>query len=203
MFTIDKEFHFEYGHRVWSQTLNQEFCATGDNKCACRHLHGHSGKVTVFAEALKLQDGMVTDFKHLGWIKDFIDKYLDHKFVVDINDPLLANLTQLKSKWINHDQDLIFASTDQSSGIRVHHDAAPVQVVRDGRIVGWTLDTSEFQQAEREYYESFFFVNFLPTSENMTKWLHRLVNEKMCRIGVKVSRIDWSETVKSRASYSE
>lgn len=200
MYTIDKEFHFEYGHRVWNQTLNQEYCATGDNKCACRHLHGHSGKVTVYANAVKLESGMVTDFKHLGWIKDFIDTYLDHKFIVDINDPLLVNLTGLNFEQQN--DGLIFQTAGMLSSYRKHHDTNPIRVTRSGVVTGWTLVTDEFTREEREYYESFFFVDFLPTSENMTKWLHGLANEKMNKIGVNVSRVDWSETMKSRASYA-
>ena len=35
---------------------------------------------------------MVTDFKHLNWFKQFIDDVLDHKFVLDINDPLFSTL---------------------------------------------------------------------------------------------------------------
>ena len=62
---ISKEFEFCYGHRVWSQTLNTEFSLDGCLKC--RHLHGHQGKILVYLEASELNDGMVTDFKHLTY----------------------------------------------------------------------------------------------------------------------------------------
>ena len=87
---ISKEFEFCYGHRVWSQTLNTEFSLDGCLKC--RHLHGHQGKILVYLEASELKDGMVTDFKHLNWFKQFLDDTLDHKFILDINDPLFSTL---------------------------------------------------------------------------------------------------------------
>ena len=90
MWKISKEFDFCYGHRVWSQTLNTEFSLDGCLKC--RHLHGHQGKILVYLEASELNNGMVTDFKHLNWFKQFLDDTLDHKFILDINDPLFSTL---------------------------------------------------------------------------------------------------------------
>jgi 6-pyruvoyltetrahydropterin/6-carboxytetrahydropterin synthase len=49
--------------------------------------------------------------------------------------------------------------------------------------------------------EGYLIVDFVPTSENLSKWLFDIVNSKMSQIGVKVSRIDWFETPKSRSSY--
>ena len=87
---ISKEFEFCYGHRVWSQTLNIDFSL--DACLKCRHLHGHQGKVIVYLESNELNNSMVTDFKHLNWFKAFLDDVLDHKFILDINDPLFSTL---------------------------------------------------------------------------------------------------------------
>ena len=87
---ISKEFDFCYGHRVWSQELNVDFSM--DPCLKCRHLHGHQGKVIVYLESNNLKNGMVTDFKHLNWFKHFLDDVLDHKFIIDINDPLFETL---------------------------------------------------------------------------------------------------------------
>ena len=62
---IDKTFEFCYGHRVWTQKLNGEYAA--DLKCACRHLHGHEGKMQVFLKSPSGTldpTGMVTGFGH-------------------------------------------------------------------------------------------------------------------------------------------
>ena len=81
---IDKTFEFAYGHRVWTQQLNGEYAA--DLKCACRHLHGHEGKMQVYLKSPSGQldpTGMVTDFRHLEWLKKWINTYIDHQFVID------------------------------------------------------------------------------------------------------------------------
>ena len=88
---IDKTFEFCYGHRVWTQKLNGEYAA--DLKCACRHLHGHEGKMQVFLTAPKLdKTGMVTDFRHLEWLKKWINTYIDHQFIIDKSDPLYGKI---------------------------------------------------------------------------------------------------------------
>lgn len=87
---ISKSFEFDYGHRVWSQKLNSEYSL--DNKLACRHLHGHRGKVIVHLTSKKLENGMVTDFKHLNFFKKFLDDNVDHKFIFDINDPMIPTI---------------------------------------------------------------------------------------------------------------
>ena len=88
---IDKTFEFCYGHRVWTQTLDSRFA--DDLKCACRHLHGHEGKVQVFLEGETLNpQGMVTDFRHLEWLKKWLNQYVDHQFIIDRNDPLFPVL---------------------------------------------------------------------------------------------------------------
>mgnify|MGYP003490605001 CR=1 FL=1 len=81
--TIDKQFDFCFGHRVWSQDLNTKYSL--DGCLACRHLHGHQGKVKLFLGANNLKHGMVTDFKHTNIFKKWLDDTLDHKFIIDMN----------------------------------------------------------------------------------------------------------------------
>ena len=90
MFNISKTFECCYGHRVWNQSLNQKYSL--DNACVCRHIHGHQMKLMVGLKAKNLENGMVTDFKHLNCIKKLVDDVIDHKFIMDINDPLFSNL---------------------------------------------------------------------------------------------------------------
>lgn len=174
---IDKTFEFCYGHRVHTQTLNGEYAA--DLKCACRHLHGHEGKMQVYLTADKLDNtGMVTDFRHLEWLKKWINSYIDHQFILDKNDPLYSQLIG--------NRDLI-----------------PVLIPDTNYTAGWNLDLTGLQEntPEYEYYEGFLIVDFVPTSERLSAWMAYIVEVKMRKLGVKVHHIDWWETPKSRSVY--
>ncbi|MBQ1455515.1 MAG: 6-carboxytetrahydropterin synthase [Thermoguttaceae bacterium] len=82
MFCVSRDFHFCYGHRLASHPGR------------CRRLHGHNGlvRVTLFAGELNAS-GMVCDFTDLkailgGWIEET----LDHRILLDRDDPLRAVL---------------------------------------------------------------------------------------------------------------
>ena len=170
---ISKQFDFCYGHRVWSQELNTEYSL--DDCLMCRHLHGHQGKVLVHMESENLENGMVTDFKHLNWFKKFLDDTIDHKFIIDINDPLFPtllphykdkkNLVKMKENYLIPDLNLV-----KNEEVQI-----------------------------REMYEGFIIVDFVPTSENLSAWLLKIVQKKMARIGIKVSHLEYFETPKSRS----
>lgn len=181
---IDKTFEFCYGHRVWTQELNGEYAA--DLKCACRHLHGHEGKMQVFLEPNRAEigvnsldkTGMVTDFRHLEWLKKWINEYIDHQFIIDKKDPLYGQIVGTRA-------------------------LVPVMVPGTDFVAGWHLDLSDLKEntPEYEYYEGFMVVNFVPTSERLSAWMAELVEIKMRALGVRVHHIDWWETPKSRSAY--
>ncbi|HIP12735.1 MAG TPA: 6-carboxytetrahydropterin synthase [Arcobacter sp.] len=170
---ISKQFDFCYGHRVWSQELNVEYAL--DDCLMCRHLHGHQGKILVHLESEHLENGMVTDFKHLNWFKKFLDDTIDHKFIVDINDPLYPTLLPFYKDGNNlHTMEQDYKIPDLT-----HIKDEPLHI--------------------REMYEGFIIVDFVPTSENLSAWLLKIVDKKMSKIGVKVSHIEYFETPKSRS----
>lgn len=170
---ISKQFDFCYGHRVWSQELNTEFSL--DDCLMCRHLHGHQGKVLVHMESEKLENGMVTDFKHLNWFKKFLDDTIDHKFIIDINDPLFPTLLpHYKNK-----ENLI-------------------SMKENYRIPNLTTVQNE-EIYIQEMYEGFIIVDFVPTSENLSAWLLKIVQEKMSKIDIRISHLEYFETPKSRS----
>ena len=96
---IDKEFHFEMGHRVWAQELNRPDLSI-ETECACKYLHGHSYTLKVFLGSNELdRSSMVTDFKNLNFMKAFLDNTLDHQFLIDVNDPnfdIITNISRNK-----------------------------------------------------------------------------------------------------------
>jgi 6-pyruvoyltetrahydropterin/6-carboxytetrahydropterin synthase len=175
---IDKTFEFCYGHRVWTQKLNGAYA--DDLKCACRHLHGHEGKVQVFMKSEELDPtGMVTDFRHLEWLKKWINANIDHQFVLHNKDPLYSSFFKLD------DAALI-----------------PVYVPDTNFIAGWKIDVSGLPTDHWfELFEGLLIVDFVPTSENLSAWLGKLVQAKMNGLNVQVSRVDWWETPKSRSSW--
>ena len=86
MYSVSKEIHFCYGHRLMNY----------DGKCA--HPHGHNGKIMIELKSPKLdRRGMVYDF---GDIKEIIqvwvDRELDHKMILKKNDPLIRVLKEMK-----------------------------------------------------------------------------------------------------------
>ena len=174
---IDKTFEFCYGHRVWTQKLNGEYAA--DLKCACRHLHGHEGKLQVYLTGDGLDaTGMITDFRHLEWLKKWINTYIDHQFVIDKSDPLYGQIVGNRA-------------------------LVPVMVPDTDFVAGWHLDLTGLEEntPEYEYYEGFMVVDFVPTSEHLSAWMADVVNVKMGKLGVRVDHIDWWETPKSRSVY--
>ena len=170
---ISKQFDFCYGHRVWSQELNKELAL--DECLMCRHLHGHQGKVVVYLESDKLHNGMVTDFKHLNWFKKFLDDTIDHKFIIDIHDPLFDTL-------LPHYKDKQHFHT----------------MKEDYKIPDLTIIKDEPKHI-KEMYEGYIIVDFVPTSENLSAWLLKIIQEKMTPFDIVVSHIEYFETPKSRS----
>lgn len=170
---ISKSFDFCYGHRVWSQELNAEFAL--DTCLKCRHLHGHQGKVVIYLKSEVLENSMVTDFKHLNWFKAFIDDVLDHKFIIDINDPLFETLLPHYA----NKKDLIKFEQNY-----------------------YRVDLNKIAQEPnhiKEMYEGYVIVDFVPTSEQLCAWFLILIQKKMDKLGVKVSKVEFLETPKSKS----
>lgn len=177
--SISKEFDFCYGHRVWSQELNPKFSI--DDRLVCRHLHGHQGKIKIYLDTRELKNAMVTDFKHLNWFKKFIDDNLDHKFILDINDPLFPTL--LKD----------FYKEDKVINLKA---------LKEGYFIPKIETLLNPSIAIKEMYESYVLVDFIPTSENISLWLHKIVQDKMEELNVIVSKVQFFETPKTCSEFS-
>ncbi len=174
---IDKSFDFCYGHRVWSQSLNKEYSL--DECLMCRHLHGHQGKIKIFLSALKLQKGMVTDFKHLNWFKAWLDATLDHRFILDRNDPLFS--------------DLMSHYTDGDGAM----DESAFYYHEEGYWTPKLERVSDANEALIEKYEGMVIVDFVPSSENITAWILEIVRPRMQKLGISVEAVEFWETPKS------
>ena len=95
MYTVSKEIHFCYGHRL----LNYE------GKCA--HPHGHNGKIEIELAAPKLDArGMVYDFGDIkNIIQKWVDEKLDHQMILKKNDPLVKTMRDLKEPYFEMEEN--------------------------------------------------------------------------------------------------
>ena len=179
---IDKTFEFCYGHRVHTQVLDGRFA--DDLKCACRHLHGHEGKVQIFLTGSELdKTGMITDFRHLEWLKKKINSSIDHKFIIDRKDPLYNKIVGNDTPLV---KDIVTGKNNREF------------------IIGYNVALDDITPGtpEYEYFEGLYIVDFVPTSENLSKWMADFVHFVMAPLNVSVSKVDWWETPKSRSTYS-
>ena len=193
---IDKSFDFCFGHRVWSQSLDTKYSL--DGCLACRHLHGHQGKVKLFLGANQLEKGMVTDFKHTNIFKKWLDDIMDHKFIIDIKDPLINSMCS----------ELVFEDSlvDALNNATIDKDYNYMRFSED--YVQEVLASSNFdylnnaqKQAIMEKYEGLIIVNFVPTSENLCKWWYEVANKMLNELGIDVVAVEYWETPKSHCRY--
>jgi 6-pyruvoyltetrahydropterin/6-carboxytetrahydropterin synthase len=188
--TIDKQFDFCFGHRVWSQNLDTKYSL--DGCMACRHLHGHQGKLKLFLSSKSLERGMVTDFKHTNIFKKWVDDTLDHKFIMDINDPLMK-----------HECPELFDSSGQIIWELLIEDENYMFYRPDYQTIDDNLDLRNPEhRAVSEKYEGLIFVDFVPTSENLCAWWARVANKMLEDLPCTVSAIEYWETPKSHCRFS-
>ena len=192
---IDKSFDYCYGHRVWSQTLDPKYSL--DSCLACRHLHGHQGKVKLFLGANNLKHGMVTDFKHTNIFKKWLDDTLDHKFIIDMNDPLFEDLAgdlclSEKNKR-TFDDLMVTVNTEYNFAIPDLEQLMALNV--------WDELRDDQKQAIFEKYEGIIIVDFIPTSENICKFIYEVANKMLKGLGIDVVAVEYWETPKSHCRY--
>lgn len=185
MFNIDREFSCAYMHRIHNQALNSLFSLTGTRKC--RRLHGHQMTLKIGLQAEQLNNGMVTDFNHLAWVKRIVDDVMDHRFIIDSHDPILP---------------MIFPEASEYSDCIVDHKW--FKMFDMGKLAE-RLPDSELKSVVLEKCSSMVLVDFLPTSENLCKWFYDIAAEEMREFaaaeGFKVAYVEFWETPKSHCRY--
>ena len=77
MYSIKKEYKFEYAHRLM------------EHKGDCKNIHGHSARIEIelFNKDINIH-GMIVDFGHLGFISSYFDENYDHTLILNSVDPL-------------------------------------------------------------------------------------------------------------------
>jgi 6-pyruvoyltetrahydropterin/6-carboxytetrahydropterin synthase len=85
MFRVTQEIEFCYGHRLLNYSGK------------CRHLHGHNARAVIVMEGEALDSrGMLVDFSEIKQsLRSWIDAELDHRMILNENDPVLPLLRDL------------------------------------------------------------------------------------------------------------
>jgi len=94
-FKVTKRIDFCYGHRLLKY----------DGKC--KYLHGHNGllEIDIVAESLDSR-GMVIDFGDIkDVVKGWIDANMDHRMILNKEDPIIKVLTDLREPVYVMDQN--------------------------------------------------------------------------------------------------
>jgi len=177
MFSIQKSFPFAYAHRVYTQDVNSSM-AQGDGENTCKHIHGHNGALIVSVSSDHLDyRGFVVDYKELGFIKSFVNKYLDHKLILGKGDPLLKHILP---------KDYYLEEIDHL-GI-------------------YKIKTKEnIDLVFQEFLNGITIVDLVPTSENLAQWCKyqfnkvllaeiEAKNKSLAENTVFINSVGWSET---------
>lgn len=95
MYQVCKEIYFCYGHRLLHY------------QGPCMHPHGHNAKAEVYlaGEQLDSRD-ILCDFGEIkGVVKGWIDATIDHKMLLNKEDPLVHPLKEMKEPVVLFDGD--------------------------------------------------------------------------------------------------
>jgi 6-pyruvoyltetrahydropterin/6-carboxytetrahydropterin synthase len=140
---------------------------------------------------------MVIDFNNLNWFKQWIDDYVDHKFLVDIEDPLLINFLNV-FEGFNFKQPKDIFTLDNLNLLEIKKAFA--------RFNKEELQKKIENPPLREFYESLVIVSFLPTAENISKWVYDVVDEFLKEQGFSQNilyKVEFFETPKSAARFQK
>jgi len=129
---------------------------------------------------------MLLDFVNLNFFKKFVDEHLDHKTILDINDPWTEN-------FVNSTR----AVFDQTHSCVIK--ALNTKVKIDDVVRYIKYPTSSTEDHHNEVANGLVLVEFVPTSENLCKWLFDIVHHKLGDI---VKSVSFSETPKTLATYT-
>ena len=179
MFKIQKSFEFDYGHRVWTQVLDEKYALT--KKCSCKHLHGHRGKIVARLCGAKLDStGMLIDFNHLNFFKRLLDENFDHRFIIDIRDPIVEflNLPKASIQEGLKKEDYYLLSEEDLGSLRR-------------------------SCSDMSILEGLVFIRGVPTSERLAELFFFVLSRELRVFSsrVKVHSLEFWETPKSMSSY--
>jgi len=195
---VTKEFSWAMGHRLTKQFLPEGTFAK------CRMPHGHNykvqvtigvtddnGLITEFFEEV----GMVYDFTLLKPIKNFIDNFLDHRFMIPANDTLVEMIVTYSKQFFDVDTFQVEGYTRNGSyatgtfkecnfDMYKFHDERITETLSSfpAPISFGNLEFAKDEIKRRQTLEilgGLLFVTFEPTAENMAVFFARIFENQV------------------------
>jgi 6-pyruvoyl-tetrahydropterin synthase len=135
---------------------------------------------------------MLVDYVNLNFLKKFIDEELDHKTLLDINDPWtidFINSTRPPESRIERVDSVLVPrlapNQNSYSDPKFYNTTTPSKIPHH-------IDVNK----------GLVLLPFVPTSENICKWLHGIVSLSLSDFCDQIS-VSFSETPKTLATYTE
>ena len=212
MLEITRSLEISYGHNVSQQYLSER--ESLNSFCKCRRFHGHNANLNItFGLSKNIKDAqMVTDFNNLKNLEKILMSCLDHRFFISSLAPELKSICHLFLKKGAID---FYAENELTSDLRkigVKDRELFEQICKD-------LDLDA--EIQINFFSSFVVVTGETTIENMSRIVGNMtqryldlylnkdkntkfINSKGKKIeyNVVVKNVSWSETSRSKASYS-
>ena len=177
---ITKKINFVAGHRVHSQNLPKSL---GPNKC--RFLHGHEYMLELFITSDLDESGMVLDFTFFNYLNDFIQRFIDHRFILDKNDPLFEAITGVTNNRLDWSKCLVYYTITAVDG--------KLELIStDKQKSLFSKFNEHYEEFNNEHKQSFIIVDFVPTAENLCNWFVKIF-DRMKTIGLIPAKIQLSK----------
>lgn len=210
MYYIEKTFdNLHVAHRVFNQQL---FSCMRDN-CnrdeMCRKIHGHSALFRIGLTSDVLINDMVLDYNNIGLIKKALDMHYDHRFTICDTDPLFEFLVLRAYEELTGENGVRFDLVNELYG-GPDYNVVTVHISDEVRL-------KHAGNPLIELLDSFTITNFNTTSENLAKWMYKVVEHSLKEMAektederlreilknVRVAKVTYQESNKSVATYSE
>ena len=214
-----RRLEISYGHAISSQKLSVQESLGGVAKC--RRFHGHNANIEILLSAessdinLEKELQMVTDANNLKGLEAEINKYFDHRtyvsnFAQELHSILHYFEVEGAVEVISKEEYCPFLS-----------DEVGFIVIKDIEKFNSICKTICVDpEIQKNYFDSFVIIKGETTIENLSRILHKFVQEYLdqklnkdldtkfidskgnkLNYKIKCNKIIWSETSKSLAEY--
>lgn len=199
-YIIEKQFEVATSHRVYNQDLDFSMCSVGIKERKCRRIHGHTGVYIIRLASDALIKSMTLDFNEIGFIKNALDKYIDHHHMIYHQDPQFEFLVE----------DL-YRKVVGDPNAQVQYNV--VESLSAGEFEVKQINTSNIDNDNpyKALLEAYTVINFNSTSEVIAQWIYTVAQKRIDQFieqhpeyiqsNLRVESVSYKESPKSMATY--